>query len=84
MFNSSDGVSPLYGAGKCYSIRFTPKVEMAMQYTREADAYKYAYDCSDNCYACGLPTITSAEIVEMEFSAKEVGATRTYTPQRAW
>ena len=77
-----DGVSPLYGAGKCYSLRLTPKLEMAMQYNKEEDAYHYAYNCTDGCYACCFPPIISAEVVQIEFTPKEIGITKTYIPKR--
>ena len=76
-----DGRSPLYGSGKCYSLRFTPKLEMAMQYNKEEDAYHYAYNCTDDCYAPFAPII-DAEVVQIEFTPKEVGVTRTYIPKR--
>lgn len=79
-----DGVSPLYGAGKCYSLRLTPKLEMAMQYNKEDDAYHYAFNCTDDCYACYLPPIANAEIVAIEFEPKEIGVTRVYTPTRQY
>ncbi len=77
-----DGESPLYGAGKCYSLRLTPKLEMAMQYNKEDDAYHYAYNCTDDCYACCFPSIINAEVVAIEFEPKEVGVTRVYVPKR--
>jgi hypothetical protein len=77
-----DGVAPLYGAGKCFSLRLTPKLEMAMQYNKEDDAYRYAYNCTDDCYACMFPPISNAEVVQIEFTPKEIGVTRTYIPKR--
>jgi hypothetical protein len=76
-----DGTSPLYGAGKCYSLRLTPKIEMAMQYNKEDDAYHYAYNCVDDCYSPFLPMI-NAEVVEIEFTPKEIGVTRMYAVGR--
>ena len=77
-----DGISPLYGSGKCYSLRLTPKLEMAMQYKKEDDAYHYAYNCTDDCYACTFPPILSAEVVQLEFTPKEIGVARTYIPKK--
>lgn len=76
-----DGVSPLYGSGKCYSLRLTPKLEMAMQYNKEDDAYHYAYNCTDDCYACHFPPIINAEVIQIEFTPKEIGVVRTYIPK---
>ena len=81
-FKDWDGVAPLYGAGKCYSLRLTTKLEMAMQYNKEEDAYHYAYNCTDDCYACCFPSIINAEVVAIEFEPKEVGVTRVYVPKR--
>ena len=78
-----DGVSPLYGAGKCYSLRLTPKLEMAMQYNKEDDAYHYAFNCTDDCYACTFPPLINAEVVAIEFIPKEIVVTRTYVPRCA-
>jgi hypothetical protein len=77
-----DGVAPLYGAGKCYSLRLTTKLEMAMQYNKEEDAYNYAYNCTDDCYACNFPPILNAEVVAIEFEPKEIGVTRVYVPKK--
>lgn len=78
-----DGVSPLYGAGKCYSLRFTPKIEMAMQYNKEDDAYHYAYNCVDDCYSPNLPII-NAEVVQIEFIPREIGIPKIYIPKKKY
>jgi hypothetical protein len=55
---------------------------MAMQYNKEEDAYHYAYNCTDDCYACNFPPILNAEVVAIEFEPKEIGVTRVYVPKR--
>ena len=76
-----DGVSPIYGAGKCYSLRFTQKIEAAMQYNRESDAYNYCSHCTDSCYSPDIPII-DAEVVAFEVVMKEREISRRYVPKR--
>ena len=72
-----DGIAPLYGAGKCYSLRLTTKIEMAMQYNKEKDAYHYCMNCIDDCYSPDLPFI-NAEVVQIELEPKEIAVTKIY------
>lgn len=76
-----DGESPLYGSGKCYSLRLTPKLEMAMTYSKQSDAEHYAFNCIDDCYSPSLPLI-DADVVKIEFKPKEIGVVYHYTPKK--
>ena len=77
-----DGVAPLYGARK-YSLRLTTKLEMAMQYNKEEDAYHYVYNyCTDDMLSSHFPPILNAEVVAIEFEPKEIGVTRVYVPKK--
>lgn len=58
-------VAKLIGAGKCYSLRITPKFEMATLYNKESDAKSYSYDFFE-CYSGNFRSyITSVDVIKV-------------------
>ena len=72
-----DGRSPLYGTGKAYSTRLTPEIGMALQFSKEEDAWNYCCEMAGTrgCYQ-PLQPITSARVLKVEILPSIIEVTR--------
>ena len=61
-----NGKSPLYGTGKAYSTRLTPEIGMALQFSKEDDAYYYARQLTGYSFYQPINPILSAKVLKVE------------------
>ncbi len=71
-----DGKSPLYGTGKAYSTRLTPEIGMALQFSKEEDAWNYARQLSGWTFYQPINPILSAKVLKVEASPTIIELTR--------
>ena len=72
-----DGKSPLYGVGKSYSTRLTPEIGMALQFSKEEDAWYYCREFTGSIgYYQPVQPILSAQVLKVEIEPRVLEVTR--------
>lgn len=77
-----DGKSPLYGTGKAYSTRLTPEIGMALQFSKEDDAWHYARQLTGWAFYQPLNPILSAKVLKIEAAPTIIEATKELKAKR--
>ena len=77
-----DGKSPLYGTGKAYSTRLTPEIGMALQFSKEDDAWHYAHQLTGWSFYKPLNPILSAKVLKVEAAPTIIEVTRELKAKR--
>lgn len=72
-----DGESPLYGVGKAYSMHLTPEIGMALQFSKERDAERYAHELAGYCIYTVFNPVLSTKVLKVDVTPSVIECTRT-------